>query len=416
MFRKGPIKTTIIYLFLWAFSLPPIALDGFCAEIHPADLISSGGYVVRAGPEAIAEYHSTQAFIPASIIKIATVFAALEIMGPSHRFKTEFYLRDKTILTIKGYGDPFLTSEYIPAIATALKKSGITTISQIILDDSFFRGIAAGEGNSNSENPYDSLNSALGVNFNALPLFKYDSGAIVSGEAQTPLLPIMEDIGASLEPGRHRVNVSAFPQRDGISNILRYTGELISTIFRTEGIEVTGSYRGGTRSEKDTLVYTYRSFKTVAEVSRSCLEYSNNFIANQLFLLSGVKRFGPPATWEKGRKAIRGILQKELGPTSDQLHLVEGSGLSRDNRGTPAGIIALLEAFIPSASLLPEEDGILLKSGTLVGVHNYAGYFRGVTGPDPFVLLLNQPANNRKQLLTLLKDVHRRALQKTTDP
>jgi len=412
MFRKGPIKIKFICLFLWALSLPSGTLATVSAEIHPADLISSGGYVVMAGRETITEYNAAQSFIPASTIKIATVFSALERLGPSHRFKTEFYLRNESVLTIKGYGDPFLTSEYIPAIAAALKESGIVTISEIILDDSFFGGIAAPEGNSNSENPYDSLNSGLGVNFNALPLLKYDSGVIVSGEAQTPFLPIMADISNYLEPGRHRVNVSAFPQRSGLSNILRYTGDLFSTIFRAEGIEVSGSYRSGTLSEKDVLVYTYRSLKTVAEVSRSCLEYSNNFIANQLFLLVGVKQFGSPATWEKGREAIREILQEALGPVSNQLHLVEGSGLSRDNRATPAGMIALLEAFTPYASLFSEENGILLKSGTLAGVHNYAGYFRGVTGPDPFVLVLNQPANNRQQLLLLLRDVHRQTLQK----
>ena len=394
-------------LFLVIFFLPCNQIPASSAEDQLTSLISSGGYVVMAGRKEIAEYRSSQPFIPASTIKIATTLAALEILGASQRFKTEFYLRDKTILTIKGYGDPFLTSEYIPAIAAALKQNGIRTISEVILDESFFRLSGPADGSRNSANPYDAINAALAVNFNSLPLLKYDTGSIASGEMQTPVLPLMKEIGGDLEAGRHRLNVSAFARQNGISNVLRYTAELFISIFQAEGIKVSGSYRAGTIGDKDILVYTHRSHKTTTEVVRGCLRYSNNFIANQLFLLIGVKRYGPPATWKKAREAMKTFLQSRLGLGSDLLHLVEGSGLSRNNRATPALMIAVLEAFKPYAALLPENSDVIMKSGTLSEVHNYAGYFKGKTSLDPFVIFLNQPINNRKQILSLLRGVYR---------
>ncbi len=55
---------------------------------------------------------------PASVIKLVTTFAALEILGPAYTWKTEAYL-DGTLtggrldgnLVLKGYGDPKLTLE-----------------------------------------------------------------------------------------------------------------------------------------------------------------------------------------------------------------------------------------------------------------------------------------------------------------
>ncbi len=402
MVRNGPIKMKTI-LILWAFLLFSHPAGADPVEGRLASLITSGGCMAMAGRQEIVAYGSTSSFIPASTIKIATTLAALETLGPLHAFKTEFYLRDHSILIIKGYGDPFLTSEYLPAIAAALRQRGIASISSIILDDSFFQLEAAPDGSANSDNPYDALNAALAVNFNALPLVKSAAGEIISGEEQTPLLPLMREVGENLAPGSYRLNVSAFPQQGPESNILRYAAELFIALFRSGGMAVADSWQRGTTDSADVLLYTHQSPKNTTEVVRSCLRYSNNFIANQLFLLSGAKRYGPPATWNKGRDAMKVFLQEKIGPGSEMLHLVEGSGLSSKNRATPRAMIQLLQAFRPYASLLEEKDGVLLKSGTLSEVYNYAGYFKNDTALDPFIILLNQPLNNRKEILFLLR-------------
>src|SRR6185503_9383536 len=47
---------------------------------------------------------------PASTMKLVTTYAALELLGPAYRWKTEAYL-DGDNLVLKGYGDPKLNYE-----------------------------------------------------------------------------------------------------------------------------------------------------------------------------------------------------------------------------------------------------------------------------------------------------------------
>ena len=81
-----------------------------------------------------------------------------------------------------------------------------------------------------------------------------------------------------------------------------------------------------------------------------------------------MKRFGSPASLKKGRLAVEGYLTKELGISSDQFRIAEGSGISRKNRLTPDAVLLLLKAFLPYQHLLPREKNIPYNTGTLSGV------------------------------------------------
>lgn len=387
-----------VTLMLWAFFYAAVST---AAESTIENFIDHGGYVITLDGRIIDQFGANTLLIPASTIKIATALTTLELLGPSHRISTEFYLRDNKILCIKGYGDPYLISERLLEIASELKKRGLTEVESILLDDSFFRLEGLTDGAENSANPYDAENSALAVNFNSVPLIKHDNGLIGSPEPQTPVLDITRDIGSLVEPGLHRLNVSAFTGRNSTITRYRYVAELIAEQLRRQGIAVGSTFNRGLVEAGDTLIYTYHSKMTVAEMIRGCLKYSNNFIANQLFLYCGVKRFGPPATWEKGQRAVAEFLIAAAGLSNRDVTVVEGSGLSRKNLITPAAMIAVLELFKPYSSLLGETQNTLLKSGTMTGVYGYAGYFESAGRLDPFVILLNQKSNNRERLLKL---------------
>jgi D-alanyl-D-alanine carboxypeptidase/D-alanyl-D-alanine-endopeptidase (penicillin-binding protein 4) len=91
------------------------------------------------------------------------------------------------------------------------------------------------------------------------------------------------------------------------------------------------------------------------------------------------------------------------GDAPELLLMPEGSGLSREQRSSAAGMMGILQQFRPYASLLPNNDGVLRKSGTLTGVYNYAGFIQGVDGLYPFVIMTNQGSNNRAEILRLLQ-------------
>jgi len=399
------------FLSLWAFLFPAEANFASSYSSRFEHLISSGGYVITAAGKPLLQHNQHESFIPASTIKVATSLAAIKILGPDYRYKTEFYLSNDAVLFIKGYGDPSLTSEAITEIVYALKKRGVRSISHIALDDTCFEIEESTDWVGNSENPYDAPNSALAVNYNSIALRKLGDGTITTGEKQTPFIPLMNEIGQHLKPGVHRVNVAAFATKSKSHTSLRYTGELFKAILIREGVDVRGSFQRGQVSDKSQPIYTYSNPKTVADVIRDCLKFSNNFIANQLFLSSGSARYGYPATWNKARRAMDEYLINGLGGVSTDISIREGSGLSRKSSVTPAFLIAVLEAFKPYASLLPKNGHFFIKSGTLSNVYSYAGYFNSDKGLDPFVIILNQKQNTRQELLEQLHEFYLEWLQ-----
>ena len=106
--------------------------------------------------------------------------------------------------------------------------------------------------------------------------------------------------------------------------------------------------------------------------SSRCSATSNNFTANQVFLEIGAHRLGGPVSLEKSLQVANAMLAAQ-GLAAD-IHLVEGSGISRDDRFTPRGLARVLALFTPHADLLHGHDGGMNKTGTMVGVRTLAGY------------------------------------------
>ena len=83
---------------------------------------------------------------PASVMKLVTTFAALEILGREYRWRTEAYLGGPLVdgalkgdLILKGYGDPKITVEQWQAFMAALRAGGLDAIEgDLALDRSHF--------------------------------------------------------------------------------------------------------------------------------------------------------------------------------------------------------------------------------------------------------------------------------------
>ena len=364
-------------------------------------LVENGGIIVTRNGTTIYEQNADSQFMPASVQKIGTALAAIKILGRDYRFSTRLYFSADHDLYIRGFGDPLLISEEVAQIVTALRGRGIFAIRNIHVDDSGCQLENGTDGSTNTLNPYDAQNSCLAVNFNTISLSKGADGSVRSGEEQTPTLPLMRELAQGLPPGTHRINATATGNQS-----LRYVGELFAAMCKKQGVAVSGEIIPGPVPEGLKPVYEHASSKSLDEVLTGLLKYSNNFIANQLFLAMGAKQYGWPATWDKGQRAMTAFYRNELGLSEKDIVVREGSGLSRQNRMTPRGMLAILEGFKPHAGLLPFENNCLRKSGTMTGVYGYAGYFAGARGLDSFVLLLNQPKNTRDQVLELLGALH----------
>lgn len=380
--------------FSWASDLTIQGLHGF---------IDNGAYILQVPGKKRRSYNINSPLIPASTIKILTSLMALETLGPQHRFSTSFYRDEVGNLYVKGEGDPFLTSEAIAQIAWQLEQFGIETIHSLIFDSSAYELEGPPNQSANTDNPYDAASAALAVNFNTLSFTVLNNKEVISGEDQTPTLPIMKNLGSLYPKGSHRIHVNSLPATGQLTNTIRYCGELFTALLQQQGITVSHGFTSGEIPESAVPVFVYTSEKNVADQVRLCLQYSTNFIANQLFLACGAKKFGYPATWKKAILAGRQYRSQQLGLTSLEIHQVDGSGLSTKNKIQATAMLTILKKFEPYADLLPKQRSIYIKSGTLTDVYTYAGYFIKSEKLSPFVILLNQKMNSRDVILKRLE-------------
>jgi D-alanyl-D-alanine carboxypeptidase/D-alanyl-D-alanine-endopeptidase (penicillin-binding protein 4) len=99
--------------------------------------------VQEAGtPRPLFAYDAERPMNPASVMKLVTTFAALELLGPEYRWKTESFLGgplvDGTLdgdLIVKGYGDPKITLDQWQRFMGALRARGLAAVTgDLVLD------------------------------------------------------------------------------------------------------------------------------------------------------------------------------------------------------------------------------------------------------------------------------------------
>ena len=343
--------------------------------------------VVAPDGAILAAVHPDLELVPASILKLVTTLAALEKLGPDFRFRTDFYVDPQNDLKIKGYGDPLLISERLREIAENLS-TRLPSIRDLILDDSYFEQPVRIPGRGSSTEPYDAPNGALCVNFNTVA-FNRRNGAWVSDEPQTPLLPsVIPQIKASGLPSG-RITLAA-----DSSAALQYSGELFRYFFRQTGLTIQdGIRRGRVDPDNDRLVWSYRSRDDLRKVVTDLLEYSNNFIANQILLVMGAEVLGPPATMDKGLQVLRDYYRKTLKIQDGRI--VEASGISRRNRITARAMQKVLLRYEPHHALMRHEGRQFYKTGHLKGIRSRAGFLADARGGFyRFVVIINTPGKS----------------------
>jgi serine-type D-Ala-D-Ala carboxypeptidase/endopeptidase (penicillin-binding protein 4) len=375
--------------------LPAPALAG--AKEKVAALAPSGLVLVMdaEGKELIAQ-NADQPFVPASVTKVVTAWLAMEVLGGDYRFETRFYVDKDRVLYVRGGGDPFLVSEELAKLAPELVAAvGKEPITGIVLDASYYPSDLRIPGIENTGEAYDALNSALAVNFNTIAAVRKGK-TVGSAESQTPITPIaISQFRARGPNGRGRISLAQDP---AVS--LQYAGELIAAFIERAGGSVKGKITTGSVPAGLEPVYVHKS-RPLSEILVQLLIASNNYIANQVFLEIG-GTLGGPVSLKKSLKVANAMLTAN-GLAKD-IHLEEGSGISRNNRFTARGLAKVLELFAPHADLLHGHDGGLNKTGTMSGVSTLAGYADTSShGRVRFVISLKSNGPMRFQLLKAIE-------------
>jgi serine-type D-Ala-D-Ala carboxypeptidase/endopeptidase (penicillin-binding protein 4) len=354
--------------------------------------------VVDPQGQILISKHAGKKLIPASILKIFTSLAALHFLGNDYRFPTEFYLDNQSNLKIKGYGDPLLVSEIVAKISQVLAVllKNTQPMNDLVLDDSYFAQPLTIPGVTSSTQPYDAPNGALCVNFNTVN-FEHTFEGYVSAEPQTPLLPyVVEKIKAS------KLNQGRIVFSHNKNEITTYAGELFQYFLKKHGIHFKGKTRlGKTNVKTDRLIFRYQSVSSLEQIVARLLEHSNNFITNQLLIAAGAFASGSPGTLAKGVALATDYAKNEL--QIENITIVEGSGISRDNRVSALQMDRVLQKFLPYHHLMRREGREFYKTGTLDGISTRAGYIDAANGElYRYIILLNTPGKSTNPIILRL--------------
>ena len=366
---KAFLACLVLFPGLAAGQLPKDVTDGLRAAGVP---LSSVAVVVQgvAASRPSLTLNSQQPMNPASVMKLVTTYAALELLGPAYRWKTEAWL-DGDNLVLKGYGDPKLTYEGFWMLLRNLRGRGLREIrGDVILDRSRFGPIPDAAIDNEVYRPYNVPPDALLVNFKTLRFtFLPDNGAVrlfvepslpglevvnslrVTGGACPDGRAFRELIGASFasqpkpraaftgeDPaacGERDMNVALHAPEDYVAGMLRQ-------LWTEMGGTWKGSVRDGAVPPGAHLLYTHES-EPLAETVRDINKVSNNVMARQLFLTLAAELVGTPALPENAARAIRQWLTLK-GVRAPELVLENGSGLSRAERISAANLATLLLA------------------------------------------------------------------------
>jgi D-alanyl-D-alanine carboxypeptidase/D-alanyl-D-alanine-endopeptidase (penicillin-binding protein 4) len=166
-------------------------------------------------------------------------------------------------------------------------------------------------------------------------------------------------------------------------------------MWREMGGKLGGSVRDGAAP------VTAPAFVSVSpalsEVVREINKFSNNVMAQQLFLTLGLNRGGSGSP-EASREVLRRWLGERLGRAAEGAVLDNGSGLSRETRLSAQQLARVLQSAWASP-VMPElmaslpvsgTDGTLIRSKATPGrAHLKTGSLRDVAGVAGYVLAQN---------------------------
>ncbi len=383
---------------------PPLPKDWREAAIQQ---LGTGSILVQdAQGRTILSYEADTPHMPASTIKIATAAAALKMLEPNYHFPTDFFWTPDGTLTVKGYGDPTLISEELARAASNLKRSGVTRVTNIRLDASYFdpRIDIDVSGFNGRRNPFDADVGPLVVNFNTASVRVSGRGRrrlVESADPNTPLTPFVVERAASLPRGIHNMGMGRNSQE-----LLRFTGEMIAAFLQQAGIPTSGDIVAGSAPAGVSPIYRHTSANSLTGIIIGMLEFSNNFTANQVFLATGAAGAGAPATVAKSVKVMSDFLRQAVGWRN--FVIAEGSGLSRQNQVTAADMMKLLRYFKPYQSLLPVKEGVFqAKTGTLADVSSFAGFFQMPGGGEiTFVIIATGLGASYVQKFRIAKTIY----------
>ena len=414
---------------------------------------SVGVYVHEIGAaEPVVAHRAEQPLNPASVMKLVTTYAGLELLGPAHQWSTDIYtdgvMQNDVLLgnlIIKGGGDPKFTIENFWLLLRAVRAKGVREIrGDLVLDRSLFTTDHPDPGRFDGEptQPYNTTPDALLTNFKTFTLiFAPDAesrGVRITVDPPLPQMQIVNNLtlgdGAC---GTWFARIKTQVQDSGDMARLTFAGPysrqcgeqanyysvlghsayvsgLFQQLWRDLGGVFNGRVRDGEANANAVKLASQRS-PALSEIVRDINKFSNNVMARQLLLSIGAAAGGAPSTPDRGARAVQQFFAGR-GLPMPQLVMENGSGLSRIERVSARDLGQMLLAafrspvmpeFIASMPLVGVDGTMVrrlthsgvagqahIKTGLIAGVRAMAGYVLNAKGRRVVVVMLINHANS----------------------
>jgi D-alanyl-D-alanine carboxypeptidase/D-alanyl-D-alanine-endopeptidase (penicillin-binding protein 4) len=365
------------------------------------------GIEVEDVHEVLLSINDRRPMIPASLTKIVTGAAALELLGPQYQFRTQL-LTDGVLkngllqgsLYLKGCGDPSFTAEKLPALVEQLSAKNIKRIQGNLVVDNF-----------RFQDP----------NFTSIDKVKHMIGSW--DRKGYPLFVIMEPAltFAPLSEGRVRSIITPRKNRDfavylNMNQPDLWTGQKFLSLLKNAGIELSGRVERGR---------TPSSIELMAEVSSplsgivsQMMKASSNYYAEMLARNFAAEKNPNPVSTQQGMQRIQEFLD-HVGIARSDYRIRSGAGFSKQNFISARNLLKVLNHMKEEKTIFPlfknsfavaGMDGtledrmknttargkIFAKTGHLKGVVGLAGYAQRMDGTLlTFVFMYNGPRPSR---------------------
>ncbi|MCC5797586.1 MAG: D-alanyl-D-alanine carboxypeptidase/D-alanyl-D-alanine-endopeptidase [Methylophaga sp.] len=330
---------------------------------------------------------------PASTQKLVTALAAA-IYLKDYRFETRVERNNQDII-FHFTGDPTLTRSQLRVLVERLKSYQDSIEGNVYLNggvfDTFERAIGVpwdimgvcysapssaltlngncvyGRLEATSEPPITGVRATAPeqVNIRAGDISMRQGLEYLSVDCRLKLIADSQNnytVGGCLETHRLPVNFHL-----AIQNPTTFTATILDEELQRAGIRLNGEIIRNDRIKGDEILVVHRS-APMMELIDTMVKDSDNLIADNLLKTIGRFYYDKPGSFENGAAAIKAILRSEAGIDLDSAIIVDGSGLSRNNRMTASQLMQVVQYIFKNPDLgLVSTMPVSGRSGTLRG-------------------------------------------------
>ena len=364
------------------------------AQRAPMNRAQLGVFAIDASTgRVLVSRQAEHGFTPASTFKLLLSAAALEVLGPQFRFKTQLIARGTVVgsrldgdLILVGGGDPVLTSRDLDDAAAAVVRAGIHEVSGTVLEDATLFD----QRRWGPDWAWDGTPFYYQAPIQALAVDEGTVGVVITPGAQTgdavsaKLLPPTGDytiasravmgVGPYDDParcsrlfgttqilivGRMAPGESQQTVHCAVEDTAAFAGQVMRSALINAGASVGRNPIGvrppnvpldviddsplpaQARYPGARIIWSHES-PTLIELLRTMLPKSDNFIAEHIEKMLAVEHLAQRGNFIGGATVEQRFAVNQLGIDRDSLDIQDGSGLSAADRITPRDLVTVL--------------------------------------------------------------------------